>query len=166
MTEAPIALLYRRYFPIIRAKCARILGHGGDAEDVAQETFIRLWRAGMTHEEERAVTAWIYRTATRASIDRIRERGRRLRLHDGGAESAPAAPMGGHPESILGARRELLRIAREAPTDELEVAVMSRLDRMTQPEIALVIGASERTVRRLLDRFDGRLAALAREDTP
>ena len=46
MPDSVIASLYRRYFPIVRARCARILGGGGDADDVAQEAFIRMWRSG------------------------------------------------------------------------------------------------------------------------
>jgi len=161
--DSAIASLYRRYFPIVRARCARILGGGGDADDVAQDAFIRLWRSGPRDKEERVVTAWIYRTAGRAAIDRLRDRARRLRLHEGGGGDGT---VHGHSEDIAAARAALLRIARDADPDELEVAVMSRLDRMTQSEIAEVIGASERTVRRLLERFDLRLAAVASEERP
>jgi DNA-directed RNA polymerase specialized sigma24 family protein len=40
------------------------------------------------------------------------------------------------------------------------VAVLCRVDGLTQPEAAQVGGISERTVRRLLGRFDARVAAL------
>jgi len=40
------------------------------------------------------------------------------------------------------------------------VAILSRFDRLTHPEIAEVMGISERTVRRLLSRFDERVSTL------
>ncbi len=36
--------LYAAWFPLIREKCRRVLADRGEAEDVAQETFIRLWQ--------------------------------------------------------------------------------------------------------------------------
>jgi len=37
---------YHRFLPAIRLKCKRILAHAADAEDVAQESFIRLMQQG------------------------------------------------------------------------------------------------------------------------
>jgi RNA polymerase sigma-70 factor (ECF subfamily) len=163
LAEAEIAALYRRYYPLIRAKCTRMLADAGDAEDVAQETFIRLWHGELGGRDPRQVTAWIYRTSTRAAIDRLRQRRRQAALHESAAPAGESVfPQS---ESALAARRALERIARAAPARELEVAVMSRLDAMSQSEIADVLETSERTVRRLLERFDARLAALEKEAT-
>ena len=46
MTEAAdFATVYARFLPPIQAKCRRLLGSSAAAEDVAQETFVRLWRS-------------------------------------------------------------------------------------------------------------------------
>jgi len=42
-TQDSIEHTYRRYFALIRGKCTRVLGDTSEAEDVAQETFTRLW---------------------------------------------------------------------------------------------------------------------------
>ena len=71
------AVAYARYRSPIQAKCRRILGHSHSAEDVVQETFVRLWKSGLADAEEtdaRTVMAWLYRTCTRLSIDVLRER--------------------------------------------------------------------------------------------
>ena len=49
------------------------------------------------------------------------------------------------------------------PEEELAVAVLCRVDGLSQPEAAGVLGVSDRTVRRLLDRFDERTGALRKE---
>ncbi len=59
----------------------------------------------------------------------------------------------------------LERIAGRAPARELEVAILSRLDELTQEEIAEVTGMSSRTVRRLLRKFDSRIARWSGQDT-
>jgi DNA-directed RNA polymerase specialized sigma24 family protein len=50
----------RHYFPMIKEKCTCILSSAGDAQDVAQETFLR------------SAVAWIYETATHLAIDNLR----------------------------------------------------------------------------------------------
>ncbi|HEX4382216.1 MAG TPA: sigma-70 family RNA polymerase sigma factor [Myxococcales bacterium] len=150
---------YRRYFPLIREKCRRMLGDAAEADDVAQETFVRFWQSARD-KDVRAASAFIYKTCTRLAVDRIRERARRPssdRLLDEVADAAPAS------DQSLAARRELLLVARTLPGAELEVALLSRLDRLTHEEIAEVLGVSDRTVRRALARLDERVAALRKE---
>jgi RNA polymerase sigma-70 factor (ECF subfamily) len=148
---------YRRYFALIRAKCTRVLGDGHEAEDVAQETFIRFWQN--RHDvatDPRSSAAWIYRTATRLSIDQLRRR-RAAPAHD----SLPSPSDPGNPEESLAARRAIAELLTELAPEELEVAVLCRIDGLGQREIAEVTRVSERTVRRLLQRVDERLARWA-----
>ncbi|HUJ27068.1 MAG TPA: sigma-70 family RNA polymerase sigma factor [Myxococcales bacterium] len=144
---------YRRYFPLIREKCRRMLGDA-DAQDVAQETFVRFWDSAMENEDMQRTTAWIYRTCTRLMIDRLRERKRRPAsadtLHD-----LPAA--GTDADELLSQRRELVQLIDALPSQELEVAMLSRIDRLTHDEIAEVLGISDRTVRRCLARLGERV---------
>jgi RNA polymerase sigma-70 factor (ECF subfamily) len=146
---------YARYVAPVRAKCRRLLGETSAAEDAAQETFVRLLSAGLRLDEEpRVVLAWLYRTGTRISIDMLRDR-RRRRIDL--VSSSDEVPCGADPRAALAARSALARIADATPDDELAAAVLCRVDALTQPEAAAVMNVSERTVRRLLDRFDERL---------
>ena len=56
--------------------------------------------------------------------------------------------------------RALRVLVNDFPAQELEAAILSRLDHLTHPEIAEVMGVGERTVRRLLTRFDERVTLL------
>ncbi len=167
--DAPqLRAAYEKYFPIIRAKCARMLSDPEEAADVAQETFIRLWQSPMAGKTPEQLSAWIYQTSTRAAIDRLRHRGRqrtlsqRAAIHGHGFDGRQGAgvPMD---EAALLARRLLQHLADKLPEDELEVAILSRIDALSHAEIAEVAACSERTVRRLLQRFDERLEKLPAE---
>lgn len=149
---------WRRWYPIAREKALRVLDCPGDAEDVAQEAFVRLWRTGMVEAEPWRASAWLYRTATRLSIDRLRE----SRPLEGLAalERAPAETDPADRQVAL--RQELRQLAAAVPEEELEVAILHRVDRLDQPEVAKVVGISERSVRRLLGRLDRRLERLRR----
>ncbi len=139
---------WQRYFSPVREKCRRVLADTDEANDVAQETFIRFWKFGAAGEPRTAL-AWLYRTATRLSVDRLRQRAVHSRPVPGATETSDL-------ESSTASRQLLQRLASAAEPDELQAAVLSRLDGMTHPEVAVVMSISERTVRRLLTRFDER----------
>jgi RNA polymerase sigma-70 factor (ECF subfamily) len=149
---------YRKVFPLVLAKCRRMLRGDSDAMDLAQEVFVRLWRHRELVQDHAALTAWLYRTSTRLVIDRARQRALSQEslqhllhvLEDSSTDS----------EARFISRRQLRSVLSECPESELEAAMLSRLDRMTHPQIAEVVGVAERTVRRMLGRFDERVVAL------
>jgi len=152
---------YRRYFPLIRQKCARALVDRQEAEDVAQDTFIRLWQAKAYRGHPLQISAWIYRTSTRLIVDRLRSRTSRSRLSTIASEPASETLA-----ASLDARKLLTRVAATTPHRELEAAVLSRFDGLSQRELCEVLGVSDRTLRRLLSRFDARMMAMLGEGGP
>ena len=147
---------YRRYFPLLVQKCARMLGETHEAQDLAQETFLRLHAAQLPLDDARAVSAWLYRTSTRLAIDRLRARSRHV-----DAELAPEALTASEtPESDLQRAGLWSELARRVPEDELEAALLTHVDGLNQAEIAEVLGIHERSVRRLLGRFGERAARI------
>jgi len=144
---------YRRVFPLVLAKCRRMLKGSADASDLAQEVFVRLWKSRELLRDPATLTAWLYRTSTRLVIDRARQRALSedtiLQLN-----GMLLAQTSADWEARFVGRERLRNLLATCEDAQLEAAILSRLDRMTQPEIAEVMGTSERTVRRLLDRFD------------
>jgi RNA polymerase sigma-70 factor, ECF subfamily len=152
-------VLYARFSPSIRAKCRRLLGRSQAAEDVAQEAFLRFWKSGLEDGEPRAAMAWLYRTATRLAIDVLRDR-RRGPVDEVSDDATPCAVDLG---ASLEARAAIASLAGSVPEDELFAAVLCRVEGLPQPEAAIVLGVSERTLRRLIERFDQRTAPLRKE---
>lgn len=148
MNTPEIEEAYRRYFPVIRAKCTRMLRDSTDAQDVAQETFARLWARRNDLRDAEALLAWIYRTATRLAVDRIRS--------DRVATSAILRePVEGVDiTDRIEARQALDAFMRRLGRRELEILLLSRVDGLTQDEIARVLRISDRTVRRALRKID------------
>jgi len=152
--------VYRRHFPVIRAKCRRMLADAEEAQDVAQETFARLCGAGLEGRDARQVIAWIYRTSTHLAVDLLRRRGVRPVAEAGSLDAVRNHP--GH-EDALATRQLLVQCLKRLGAGELELLILQRLDRMTQPQIALVLGTSERTIRRRLLKLDQRLNRITTE---
>jgi RNA polymerase sigma-70 factor (ECF subfamily) len=149
---------YRQYFPLLVRKCTRMLRDRHEAEDLAQESFIRLHGSEVAHGDPRLVSAWLYRTSTRLCIDRLRAR-KRGPVSD---EAASALVPGGiDPERRTGVQEAFGELLQRVPPEELEAAFLIRLDGLTQNEAAEVLGVHERTVRRLMSSFETRLERLA-----
>jgi RNA polymerase sigma-70 factor (ECF subfamily) len=148
---------YLRFVAPIRAKCARLLGSSAEAEEVTQETFLRLWQAGPPLPpagDARVVMAWLYRTCTRLAIDALRKRRRTAaELH---VDALDSLPCSGSFEDALSAKLAIHALHARVPPAELEAAVLCRVDGLGHVEAAEVLAISERSLRRLLARFDER----------
>ena len=148
------------YFSPIFAKCRRLLGDTAAAEDVAQETLLRLWKSTLgAGTDTRTTMAWLYRTCTRLAIDELRRR----RKTEAASPHLDAVPCGVDAAACLEARQLVARLAGSVPEEELDAVVLCRVDGLSHPEVAHVLEVSERTVRRLLASFDERTAPLPQE---
>jgi RNA polymerase sigma-70 factor (ECF subfamily) len=160
MTEKPaFEAAYARHLPAVRARCRRILGRSAAADEVVQETFLRLWHVGPWTESPSTVGGWLRQTSTRLAIDELRASSRAPAV-DPSALDVAVAPSGARACKTLVARSDLRALAAAVPSDELEAAVLARAHELTRPEVARELGVSERTVGRLLARFDARRTRL------
>lgn len=162
-TPATFTLAYVRFMPPIRAKCRRLLGTSADVEEIVQDTFLRLWQGGPPLPpagDPRTVMAWLYRTCTHLAIDALR---RRLRRPLAEPESLDALPCALSIEQLSHARQLIAALHARVPEDELHAVVLCRVDGLPHAEAAEVLEISERTLRRLVARFDERSAEWRKE---
>lgn len=66
--------LVLRYQRPVFSVLMRVVRRAEDAEDLAQETFVRMFRALDRYDPERPFTAWLFTIATRLAIDHLRRR--------------------------------------------------------------------------------------------
>lgn len=134
------------------------------AEELAQDVFLQVYRAGARYEPNAKFTTWLYRIATNACLNEVRRPERRYRMRpleretDSGDERAeislpdPAALPG---ESIL-AGRELesrIRVVLAAlPENQRAALIMSRVDGLSYREVADALECSESAVKSLVFR--------------
>jgi DNA-directed RNA polymerase specialized sigma24 family protein len=91
----------------------------------------------------------------------LRRHRRHPALDDEDAEGDAA--VGPLLEDAIAAKRLVLAVCDRVPVEQLEAAVLCRVDGLSQPEAARVLGISERTVRRLLERLDERMVDWRKE---
>ncbi len=150
--------LAQRLGPRLVATATRLLGDGAEAEDVAQEALLRLWRIAPDWRSGEARPAtWAHRVAVNLCLDRLR---RRAALPIEAADRiADPAPL---PLAVLEARdrAQALTAALAALPDRQRVAVALRhFEERSNPEIAAAMGASVEAVESLLARGHRTLAA-------
>ena len=128
-----------------------------EAEDVAQETMLRLWRmAPDWRPGEAALATWLYRVASNLCLDRLR---RRRETGGEAPETADEAPSA--LETLARAdRAAALRAALDGLPDRQRLAIVLRhLEERSNPEIAAILGVSVEAVESLLARGRRELAA-------
>lgn len=95
----PLVALYRSYAGRIHRLGLRTLGDPGQAEDLVQETFVRLWQSAPRFDAERgSVRAFVFTLAQRAAVDQLRRASVRPRLvaaAQDGSVPEPVDPVGG-----------------------------------------------------------------------
>ncbi len=111
-----------------------LLGQPADAEDAAQEAFLRLYRKLGQFRGSASFTTWLYRLAVRAALDELRRRRRSSERYDlmAGAIASGAAPASGAPPATDNSggrgRGGRLRSSGVAAVADAEAQAMERLD--------------------------------------
>nr|WP_225444776.1 sigma-70 family RNA polymerase sigma factor [Pseudomarimonas arenosa] len=62
------------YLPRLHRLAYRLLGDAGEAEDVCQEVFMKLWQLAPRWQADAALGTWLHQVALNASRDRLRKR--------------------------------------------------------------------------------------------
>lgn len=93
--DASFETMVRAFQDRIFSFAYRLSGNREDAEEIAQDAFVRAYRALATYPPERiralALQAWLYRIALNAARNRFRGRRARFVSVDGGGENGEAA---------------------------------------------------------------------------
>lgn len=155
--------LTQRITPRVLAYAYRLLsGDRAEAEDVAQETMLRLWRvAPHWRQGEAKVTTWAYRVATNLCTDRLRAHRRRGRAS---LDDAPdlADPAISAVERLVEADRiDALRAAlARLPDRQRQAMVLRHMDGLSNTDIADIMDIGIEAVESLTARAKRALVAI------
>jgi RNA polymerase sigma-70 factor (ECF subfamily) len=143
----------------------RYLGNWHDAEEAAQEIFLRLYRMAPRYERRASFKTFIYRVATNVLLNWLRDHPRDRRdLHPEEIDALPAAER--DLEADLDRKALLARVAGELPRlaeRERAALVLVALEGHSYEEAAEVLETSFRGVKSLVFRARARLTSLLKE---
>ena len=156
-----LGAVYDRYSRPVWAVAMRVLGDRALAEDAAQETFLRAWRAAADFDPGRPLAPWLFTIARRTAIDVLRREARPTQGgHDAEQDAVVAMPGIERAWDAWQVRTALA----ELPAEERDVVRLAHFEEMTHREIAELLDVPVGTVKsrshRAHRRLAGRLAHL------
>jgi RNA polymerase sigma factor (sigma-70 family) len=147
---------FDQHYPSLVRYCQRLIGDADAAEDIAQESMVRLFHHQVTGPDV-GIRAWLFKTATHLVRDRYRVGRNRLRL----LAEHPVRPTEAESPDVSLEREETRSRARDAldalaPRDR-EILLM-RYSGFSYKEIAATIDVEPTSVGTLLARAERRFA--------
>jgi len=168
--------LVRRYSSRVYGLCFSMLGNRSDAEDCAQETFLKAYRSIASYRDIASFYTWVYRIARNTCLDLIRARHRKPEVSME-EEIEPEGPILGSvipdrsplPDELAEVRADAraVRAAIASLSPSLrDILVLREIEGMAYQEIAALLSLSEGTVKSRLNRARGALLKVLRKREP
>lgn len=134
--KGAFAELVCRYRERVQATAYRFCGDPHQAEDIAQETFIKIWR-NLPHFQAGNFQSWVYRITINTAIDYARRTRQTIDLED-----VPLIEPGSDPEGIV-LRTEQAQIIRRAvirlPVHSRAALILREYEGLSYKEIAAIL---------------------------
>ena len=155
--ETALAPLVEKYKRMVHRLAMQITKNHEDANDVMQETFIKVYQSIHTFRQEAAFETWVYRIAVNEALNFVKRRKRRRESPLSTTEESEYDPSVLHRAEIendpqINAEKAELRhwVTKAVNSLSLKhriVVILHELEGLTHTEIACIINCSEGTVR-------------------
>jgi RNA polymerase sigma-70 factor (ECF subfamily) len=158
--NADFDALYRQHYARVFALCRRLVGSEAQAQEAAQEVFVRAYRALDRYDRAQPFAAWVLRIASNHCIDLLRRRGHEpIAAEAAGIDLEAAATTaedddaGGLAPLVAAERARSVRDAIDALPDNYRLpVVLAYFEEASYDEIAARLGITRNHVGVLLLR--------------
>lgn len=143
--------LYQYYNGRICTFLARMVGNDEEGRDLAQETFIKVWRSLAQVQDKTQFDTWLYRIATNTAIDHLRRRKSRWPLCKHSDDETEGMYMAG-PEGQV-EESEIVKLALAQLSPQYRACLLlQHVVGFTQREIAQSLNLSEKSISIYINR--------------
>jgi RNA polymerase sigma-70 factor, ECF subfamily len=146
-------LLYHQYKRRVFGIIHRIVG-ANDAEEVAQEVFVRIFRALGSFRGESALSTWIYRLSVNAALSYVAKRSRRNEVGDDALVALPAETM---PLTDPGLRTRIEMAMELLPAGYRAILVLHDIEGLSHEECAEILNCRIGTCKSQLHKARARM---------
>ena len=148
--------LYAEHYGMVRQLClGYVSGDTHAADDLAQETFVNVWRGLRRYAGAASAKTWIYRVAVNTCLRELRRASRRPTTATVAAATEPATP-----QPSVDPRLEHLYAALAQLRDVDRLIYLLLLEGQTRAEVATITGLSPEALRVRIHRANARLRQL------
>lgn len=157
-SEKAFKTLIRAYRERVLNTCLGFVPNLQDAEDLSQEVFVEVYSSIQSFRGDARLSTWLYRIASTKCLEFLRKKRREKR---GGGKSvlqlekAPAPVVFNHPGIVLEQKESakvLFEAIRSLPENQSVALVLSKIEQLSNKEIASVMETTEKAVESLLVR--------------
>jgi RNA polymerase sigma-70 factor (ECF subfamily) len=152
--EAALGALMGRWELPVKRLLGRILQNSADADDLAQEAFVKVWQNRMRFDATAEFRPWVFAIAVNLARNRLRWWRRRPLVLLNDWDEAGADPGDGSGTALE--KRERAAAVREAvgglPLDQREALVLFSYEGLSHAEIAAAVGGTPKSVEAKLYR--------------
>ncbi len=152
--EAALGRLMERWERPVKSVIGRLVGNAAEAEELAQEAFVRLWQQRERFRAGAEFRPWMLSLALNLARNRLRWwRRRPLVALEDWTRLPPADGVDGAGALEARERAEAVRAAvAELPLEQREALVLYEYEGLGQAEIAAIAGTTPKAVERRLER--------------
>lgn len=148
----------------VRNTCFRYVNNSEDANDIAQEVFVKVYESLDTFREEAQLSTWIYRIAVNKSLDFLRSKNRKKRItkltsifqkFNDDEEMVIEIPVLENPQQVMedNERKEVLNWAiSKLPENQKTAIILSKYEGFSNKEITEIMNISLSAVESLVHR--------------
>ncbi len=164
--EAAFKILVETWQDLVYNTSVGILQNTEDAEDVAQDVFIKVYGSIGNFKGESKFSTWLYRITLSKAADHIRRKGRKKRfafvqsLYGKNDEQVIDPPDFFHPGVELENKENsvvLFKAMEQLPPNQKNAFVLNKIENLSYREIADILNSSEAAVDALLQRAKNNL---------
>jgi len=162
--QQAFARLVNTYQKPVYNLCYRLLGNAPEAEDAAQETFVRVYTHLKAYDPQQKLSSWVLAVASHHCIDRLRRRRLKWISLDQVVPSQPILDDRPRPEDTLLEREscvEVRNLLQSLPADYRLILVLRYWQDLSYEEMAQVVGTTESAIKSKLHRARQMLAQQA-----
>jgi RNA polymerase sigma-70 factor (ECF subfamily) len=167
--EEAFALLFEAHKRRVYSLCLRMTGNVAEAEDLAQEAFMQLFRKISTFRGESAFSTWLHRLAVNVVLMHLRKKGLQqtsLDELDSSQDEPVKRDYGDDDRRLIGSidRLSLSRAIAELPPGYRSVFVLHDIEGYEHNEIAEIMNCSVGNSKSQLHKARMKLRELLRQD--
>jgi RNA polymerase sigma-70 factor (ECF subfamily) len=155
---AAFEALFGRWASRVMRYLERMTRDTASAEELAQEVFVRVFRARESYRPEARFSTWLYRIATNVALNELRRPHRRRPHESTDQEPGVASRLAGHEpgaERVVHARRlgsAVDRALQELPERQRSALWLSAVEGLSYVEVAESLDTTEKSVKALVHR--------------
>jgi RNA polymerase sigma-70 factor, ECF subfamily len=165
INEARFTEFYRRTSGTLWSYLYRLTKDRNLADDIMQDSYVRLINTAPEGLEDRQLKSYLYRTGTRIFFDQLRAQKRRRRWFPGSTidaddpkdETGAGIPLGTDPTGGNDLQCTLSRVFRDLTAQERSLLWLAHVERYEHAEIAEILGLGAPSVKVMLFRARKRM---------